>query len=200
MNDFFHAVVNYAQENKLEMVAVVFGLMSVWFAAKENILVYPTGIIAVAISSYIYLNNKLYADCIIQVYYFFASVYGWIFWLKLNKEEKGISKIENLNQWLMYFLITLVSFGAFYVVLINTDTDVPLTDSIINAIFITGMILMAKKKLENWIFWIIGDIGSIFISEYKSLHFFAMEYFIFTIMAIVALIVWTKRYKHAKAN
>jgi nicotinamide mononucleotide transporter len=200
MNDFFNSVIAYAQTNKLEMIAVVFGLLSVWYAAKENILVYPTGIVAVVIASYLYLNNKLYADFILQIYYFFASVYGWIFWVKLKKEEKGISVIENLQQWLIYIFITCIAFGAFYIVLINTDTDVPLTDSVINAIFITGMILMAKKKVESWIFWIIGDIGSIFISEYKNLHFFALEYFIFTLMAIIALFVWIKKYKHATVN
>src|SRR6185295_14708285 len=148
----FESIATYAQTNKLEMVAVVMGLLSVLFAAKESIWTYPTGIVAVVIASYLYLINKLYADFIIQVYYFFASVYGWIFWNKLNKEKKGISKINSAKEWMVYLLVTAISLGAFYVVLINTDTDIPFTDSLVNAIFITGMILVAKKKLENWIF------------------------------------------------
>lgn len=198
--DFFNSIFTYAQNNKLEMVAVVFGLLSVWYAAKENILVYPTGIIAVAIASYLYLNAKLYADCIIQVYYFFASIYGWVFWLKLKKEEKGITTIAGFGEWLTYIIVTLISIALFYVVLINTDTDVPVSDSVINAIFITGMVLMARKKLENWIFWIVGDIGSIFISVYKQLNFFAFQYVIFTIMAIVAMFFWIKKLKLERAN
>jgi nicotinamide mononucleotide transporter len=200
MNDFFNSVVTYAQSNKLEMVSVVFGLISVWYAAKENILVYPTGIVAVIIASYLYLHSKLYADFILQLYYFVASVYGWIFWVKLKNEQKGISTIVNLNDWLGYLFLTAISFGAFYVVLINTNTDVPFSDSLVNAIFITAMVLMAKKKVESWVFWILGDIGAVYISVYKELHFFAVQYFIFTLMAMVAFYAWTKKYKLEKAG
>lgn len=192
---FFESVYYGLPNSWDQIVSVVFGLASVVFAARESILTYPTGLVAVVIAAYIYFTTQLYADFAIQIYYFVASVYGWVFWKKLDREDKGITVIKSLNEWLLYIFVTGASLAAFYFVLIYTDSTIPFYDSLVNAIFITGMILMALKRIESWLFWILGDIGSVFISEYKDLHYFTVQYMIFTLLAAWAWYNW-----HQKLN
>lgn len=193
-----NAFLEYCKTNWLELISVVFSLWSVWLAAKEKIGLYPTGLVAVIIAFYIYFSAKLYADMGVQVYYFVASIYGWWNWTKLKSNNQTISNISSLKEWGIYLLLTCSFFATLYILLLQTDTDVPFFDSIINALFITGMILMAQKRIENWIFWIVGDMGSIFISWYKGLHFFAAQYIVFTILATYAYFLWYKKLKHEK--
>lgn len=178
-----------------EIISVIFGLASVIFAARESILTFPTGLVAVVIAAYIYITNQLYADFAIQIYYFVASVYGWLFWLKLNREEKSISNIKSYREWIFYILVTGASLGTLYFVLLYTDSPIPFSDSLVNSLFITGMILMALKRIENWFFWILGDIGSVFISYYKGLNYFTVQYFIFALLAAGAWYNWHKKLK-----
>ena len=176
----------------LEGIAVVTGMLSVWFAKNENILVYPTGIISVLIFVYILADNKLYGDMGINAYYFIMSVYGWYNWTRKDNESHvvHISKSsfkENVYSFLIFFL--------FFIILIivlkgYTDSDVPLIDSFTTALFFVAMILMARKKIENWIAWIIGDLISVPLYFYKGLILTSIQYLVFLGLAIAAYISW----------
>lgn len=184
-----------------EFIAVIFGLLSVWFAKQEKILVYPTGIISVVIYIFICFNYQLFADAGINLFYFVMSVYGWYMWSR--KHDKPPLKISQNDS--KAWIITIGMFAASLVLIITLlkyykasdveywSTFVPYIDTFTTAIFIVGMWLMALKRIENWIFWIIGDSISIPLYIYKGLVFTGFQFFIFLIIAIMGYLAWKKK-------
>lgn len=185
-----------------EFIAVIFGLLSVWYARKENVWVYPTGIINVLIYVYLCFHAGLYADMGINAFYFLMSVYGWYRWTRKDKESHHLPiSIMNRYQWI-YAVVAMIAFFFIlrYVLIQYTDSTVPEFDSFTTALFIVAMWLMAVKKVENWIFWIIGDALVIPLFAYKGLVFTGFQYIVFLVLAIMGLIEWRKRYQNAVAG
>jgi nicotinamide mononucleotide transporter len=181
----------------LEAVAVLFGLLSVWFAKKENILVYPTGIISVLIYVYICLFAGLYADMGINGFYFLMSVYGWYKWTRKDNRDRVIPITSNstLQHFISIFGAVAFFFILRYVLTNFTDSTVPNWDSATTAIFIVGMWLMALKKIENWIFWIIGDLISIPLYFHKGLLLTSFQFTVFLVIAVSGYLEWRKSLK-----
>jgi len=192
---------NLLDTSWLEAVAVVFGILSVWFARKENIWVYPTGIINVLIYVYLCFFAGLYADMGINAFYFVMSVFGWYNWSRRDEsmQHVPISSLS-IGQWLLYILLIVLAFGIIYLVLLNyTDSTVPMFDSFTTALFIAGMWLMAIKKIENWLLWIAGDILVIPMFAIKGLAFTSIQYIVFLVLAVMGYIEWRKR-MHSNVN
>jgi nicotinamide mononucleotide transporter len=158
MNSFFDLFLqNLYQTTLLEIIAVFFGLLSVWYSRKVNILVYPTGIVSVLIYVYICFHAGLYADMGINWVYFVMSIYGWYNWTRKKKDETAV-KIAWLSTkgHITSVFIVIISFVIISFILVNyTDSTVPYVDAFTTAVFIVGMWLMAIKKVENWIYWIM---------------------------------------------
>ena len=197
LNIFTQLHQNILDTTWLEIVAVIFGLLSVWYAKKENILVYPTGIVNVLIYVYICYFAGLYADAGINLFYFSMSVYGWINWAR-KKNDVNIIKISWCNR--QYHIINVIALVVFflvirYVLIHFTDSTVPNIDAFTTSVFIIAMWLMAKKKIENWIAWIIGDIISIPLYAYKGLIFTSFQFTVFLIIAILGYLEWRKKLK-----
>ena len=206
----------------LELIAAVFGVASVLYAKKENILVFPTGIISTVI--YVYLLSKwdLYGDLIINIYYTIMSIYGWYMWSRIIDDENHhipISK-TNFNDKLKAFSIFL-STSIFVIVVyryynvmpneLNFSESLnyaithmksgslddfrkitPFLDTFTTGIFFAAMWLMANKKLENWTFWIAGNLVSIPLYFVKGYGFTGIQYLIFLVLAILGYISWKK--------
>lgn len=186
---------NLLQTTWLEAVAVIFGLLSVWYSKKVNILVFPTGIVSVLIYMYITFFAGLYADMFINLVYFVMSVYGWYYWThpKSGKSERPVT-FASRNQNLVGLLATVLAFILIRFVLIHyTDSNVPTIDALTTAIFIVGMWLMAVKKVENWLYWIVGDLISIPLYFYKGLVFTSFQFFVFLIIAVAGYLAWKKQ-------
>jgi len=178
----------------LEIIAVIFGLLSVWYAKKENILVFPTGIISVLIYVYICFQFKLYADMAINGYYFIMSIYGWILWSsKRDNTLIPISQNTYKENSLLAGLFVLLFFVMQFVLKTYTDSDVPYWDSLTSALFLLAMILMARKKIEHWLFWIAGDLISIPLYAYKGLYLTSFQYLVFLGIAIAGYVEWHKK-------
>lgn len=178
-----------------EIIAVVFGILSVWFARKEHIGVYPTGIINVLIYVYLCFHAGLYADMGINAFYFVMSVYGWYNWSRRDESlhHLPISSLAKFG-WLFCFFLIAAVFGILYFFLKKyTDSTVPMFDSFTTALFIAGMWLMAIKKIENWILWIVGDALVIPLFAMKGLVFTSVQYIVFLVLAILGYIEWRKR-------
>jgi nicotinamide mononucleotide transporter len=179
----------------IEISIFIFGVLSVYFAKKENILVYPTGIICTILSVYIMYNAKYYADMSINIYYSIMSVYGWFQWKKItNGEVLSISrtsereKIIGLVLFLISGLICVLIYTFFdYKLQLNNYLDIFTT-----SLFFTAMWYMAKKKIENWTLWIVGNTFAVYIFFDRQLYIIAIQYIIFTILAISAYIQWKK--------
>lgn len=186
----------------LEAVAVFFGIASVFYSMREHILVYPTGIVSTLIYVWICFEYKLYADMGINAYYFGMSIFGWYVWTH-PKENQKILPVTWLDGkgWIFSFMIFLVSYMVLSQVLLRfTDSDVPFWDSFTTASAFVGMWLMAKKKVENWYFWLLTDLVSIPLYFSKELILTSFQYLIFTILATMGLFAWIKSAKtYAKA-
>ena len=179
----------------LEIIAVVFGLLSVWYSKNNNILVFPTGMISTAIFIYLLYKWVLLGDMMINAYYFLMSIYGWFIWTrKENNSVTPISRVTNNEKkiGIIIFLSSLVFVYLIYVYFDKWGTITSYVDNITTAIFFVGMWIMAKRKIENWIFWIIADIISIPLYFYKGLTFTSLQYLIFTFIAIAGYYSWKK--------
>ena len=180
----------------LEITAVIFGFLSVWFSKRENILVYPTGIISTAIFVYILQIYGLLGDMLINAYYFAMSIYGWWVWSRKVDYTHFIAVTKTTSKerkWSVLLLIaTLLFVTLVYFIFGKWNSWTAYVDILTTGIFFVGMWLMAKKKLENWIFWILGDVISVPLYLYKGLVFSAFQYFLFTIIAIYGYSTWKK--------
>jgi nicotinamide mononucleotide transporter len=180
----------------LEFIAFILGISSVWFARKENILVYPTGLIATMISAYLLFLAGYLGDMMINGYFAIMSIYGWYKWTKKENdtEELPITRTNNREKWIgfLLFLVTIVVVLGIYKIFgyeIHIDNYI---DILASGIFFTGMWYMANKKIENWTLWIIGDIIVTPLYAYRGLGMLALQYLIFTILAISAYIEWRR--------
>ena len=197
MNDFQSLfIIQLNKTSVTETFAVFFGLLSVWCAKKEIIWLYPTGIVSIIIYINLTFQHKLYGDMGIQVYYLIMSIYGWYFWImgKGAQVPVPISK-NNDNENLIVFLLFLGSFLFIRFVLELTDSNVPGWDALTSALAIAGMWLMARKKIEHWIAWIIVDIISVPLYIYKGLPFTSFQFLLFTILAVWGYSTWNIKLK-----
>jgi nicotinamide mononucleotide transporter len=179
----------------LEIIAVFLGISSVWFSKNNNILVFPTGMISTAIFIYLLYKWVLLGDMIINAYYFVMSIYGWYIWTrKKDNSETQITSIKSKEKKasIIIFVSSLMFIYLVYVYFDKWDSVTAYIDNLTTAIFFVGMWLMAKRKIENWIFWIVGDIISVPLYFYKGLTFTSLQYLIFTFIAIAGYYSWKK--------
>lgn len=200
---FFSQYETYTTLNiVLEITAVIFGLLSVWFAIKDNILVFPTGLISTFIYAYLLWQWELLGDSMINVYYFVMSIYGWFYWTRKKDGaiEFPIATISNKEKTtaLIIFVSTIIFVIIVYLYFNKFTNWYSYVDTFLTAIFFVGMWLMAKRKIENWIFWIIGDIVSIPLYFLKGYTFTSFQFLIFTIIAGYGYLEWKEILNKAK--
>ncbi|WP_460220666.1 nicotinamide riboside transporter PnuC [Psychroserpens sp. MEBiC05023] len=206
----------------LEFIAASFGIASVFFAKRENILVYPTGIISTAIYVYLLSQWNLYGDLIINIYYTLMSVFGWYMWSRVIDDKKNHIPISRTNTKDKLKAVGIFLFTSIFVIIVYRYYDVmpntlnfnesmqyafknvtsgslekfrlaiPFIDTFTTGIFFAAMWLMALKKIENWTLWIIGNVASIPLYFVKGYGFTGIQYFIFLILAILAYEQWKK--------
>ena len=205
IQDVFSKLIEGLHETTwLEFVAVIFGVASVLYSRKENILVYPTGIInTVLYTWFCFFWWNLYAEGSLNFYYTIMSIYGWILWAKKKKDGTG-HKLEitksSIKEWMIALVFFCVCYVVLYIVLKKyTNSTVPLGDAFASASAYTGMWLMAKKKIENWIWWVITNIASIPLYFIKGAVFTSFQYIIFLILAVMGYISWRKKLDSAHA-
>jgi nicotinamide mononucleotide transporter len=187
--------IGFLQTTIIELVAVTFGLCSVWSMKKESILAYPFGIVNVLIYVYICFSAKLYAYASINVFYAVMSAYGWYVWSRKD-ESSGKIRITRLSE--KSLIINIAAIILFFILLRIllvrlTDSIVPTLDALTTSIYIIGMWLLARKKIENWIAWIIGDVISVGLFAYEKLYFSSFQFLVFTIIAILGFFEWRKK-------
>ena len=201
MNQIFDFFLNSYQGKEtyiivLEAIVLVAGIMSVWYAKKENILVYPTGLIATAITVYLFFKDGLLGDMMMNFYWSAMSIYGWWNWSR-KKEGKKIVRISRTTTrekaiGIGLFLGTMLVNYAVYKGFGYTIEPSNYIDIFTSGLFFTAMWYMALKKLENWTLWIIADLITIPLYAYRGWGMLSFQYVIFTILAIQAYSAWKK--------
>ena len=183
-----------------EYLAVFAGIISVWFSRKENILVYPIGLINTIIYIYISIKGQLLGEASVNLYYTIMSVYGWILWARRNNQHEHVVHIEfSDTRWWRYQVIFFLS--CYIVIFISLTylkqsfypNAIPWADAFASATAFTGMWLMTKKKVESWYWWIATNIASMPLYFVKGYVFTSVYYFVLLIMAVFGLIEWRKR-------
>jgi len=180
----------------LELFAVTINIISVIYAKQNNILVYPTGLIGTGIFVYILFKFSLLGDMIINVYFFIMSIYGWYYWTR-KKDDVIINNISRLEKNEYKYLILLAFLSLLFIYFVYDQFDMwnswtAYIDNITTAFFFVAMWLMARRKIESWIFWIIGDLITIPLYFYKGLTISSIQYLIFTVLAILGYLSWKK--------
>jgi nicotinamide mononucleotide transporter len=180
----------------LEFIAFVFGILSVWFAKKENIWVYPTGLIATIITTYLLYIAGYLGDMMINGYFSIMSIYGWYKWARKENENEVIAiSRANSKEKIIGFVLFLVTVFVVFWIYNFFDYEIKTAnyiDIFASGIFFTGMWYMANKKIENWTLWIFGDIIVTPLYAYRGLGMLSLQYLIFTILAISAYLEWKK--------
>ncbi|WP_316846714.1 nicotinamide riboside transporter PnuC [Pedobacter psychrodurus] len=177
----------------IEWLAVGFGVSEVLLAKKNNIWLYPTGIISILLSMFLLLNVKLYAETLLSIYYLVMSVYGWVIWKKRKQDGENQVSWSSNKELTIAVLISVIGFGVLYLVLRHyTDSDVPLFDAFVSATAWAGMWLLAKRKIENWIFLNISNIVAIPLLFHKKLPLMACLTTFLFIVAIFGFLDWKK--------
>ena len=180
----------------LELFAVTMNIFSVIYAKRNSILVYPTGLIGTGIFVYILYNIGLLGDMIINFYFVLMSIYGWYYWSQ-KKDGETLHNVSRTSIKEYYFILilgitSLLSIYLVYNFYDKWDSWTAYVDTITTAIFFVAMYLMARRKVESWIFWIIGDLITIPLYFYKGLTISSIQYLIFLILAILGYISWKK--------
>ncbi|MEY2921529.1 MAG: hypothetical protein RL108_138 [Bacteroidota bacterium] len=197
MIDFFLSQYKNASSLQiiLEFLTFVFGIVSVFCAKKENIWVYPTGLISTVITVYLLYQAHYFGDMTMNIYYSIMSVYGWYKWTsKGNQTELIITKTNKKEKVIGIFLFFLTVGITFLVYkFFHYSLEIPnYIDIFTSGIFFTAMWYMALKKIENWPLWIIGDCIAVPLFAYRGLGMLSLQYLIFTILAVLAYIEWKK--------
>ncbi len=204
MNDFFVAVYNgLIQTTWIEAIAVVMGIVSVWYSRKENILVFPTGIINTTLYIYLSFKGHLLGEASVNLYYTIMSFYGWYWWSR-KKEDQVTNALQitssNNKQRGQQLLVFLGFYAVLFIVLQflknNFAPDaIPWADALASASAYTAMWLMAKKKVESWIWWILTNITSIPLYFIKGYAFTSFQFIVLLILAIAGYISWKEKAK-----
>ena len=184
----------------IEIIVFFFGIISVWYAKKENILVYPTGLVATILTTYLLYKAGYFADMTINIYFSVMSIYGWMNWAKV-KNEVSVYQISRTNQkqkviGVVLFFVTIVVMYGVYQLFDRPILEENYIDMFTSGLFFTGMWFMAIKKIENWTLWIIGDLISIPLYGYRGLGILSLQFVIFTILAVMAYVEWNKIIKN----
>jgi nicotinamide mononucleotide transporter len=198
---FQQLVTGLLQTGPLEFIAVFAGIASVWFSRKENILVYPVGLINTVIYIYISIKGNLLGEASVNFYYTVMSIYGWLLWAKKdNTQHKPVLAItySNKKEWLQQ----LAFFAVFYLVIYFSLTGlkksfapeaIPWADAFASATAYTGMWLMARKKVESWIWWIATNVASIPLYFIKGYVFTSVQFLVLLVLAVAGLMAWQKK-------
>lgn len=180
--------------NYIELLALVFGVVSVWFNSREVVWGWPTGIVGTVLSGILFWEVKLYSDLILHVFYVILGFYGWYEWLYggKNKKELKVSLLSRQRMVLLLILglIGLGGFGYFFDQF--SDADLPYWDAFTTSFSFVGTYMLARKKLENWLLWIVVDTVAAGIYLYKELYLLSLLYFLYLGLATYGFVNWRK--------
>src|SRR5260221_7152918 len=193
MHSLWSAVGGFRAHNWQELAGFVSGALCVWLLVRQNIWNWPIGIANNVVYVIVFYKSGLYADSGLQFVYMAIALYGWWNWLHggVNHAELKVPR-ASATGILGYLAIAAVATGVLYWLLRHTPSNVPFADGLTTALFLTAQYMMSRKVVENWWFWIIGDVLVIGLYTYKHLYLTSALYLVFTAMSVAGLLEWRK--------
>lgn len=209
MTSLFESIYNgLLQTTWLELIAVIAGIASVWFSRKESILVYPIGLVNTTIYIYLSFKGHLLGEASVNLYYTLMSLWGWYLWTRVDPNKHNIIlqiTKSNMRDWFHQILFFLAFYFSLYFSLTYLKKEfapeaIPWADALASAAAYTGMWLMARKKVESWIWWIITNIASIPLYFIKGYTFTSVQFLVLLVLAIAGLKSWNDKAKNNSLN
>lgn len=196
----FPQIVLWLKSNYIELAGTFTGFIYIYFQIKENILLWPFGIITSALFVYVFYVTKFYADMGLNFYYLGISIYGWVYWKKGKQKNKDKDKLPiTLLKPQLGFLLLGICIALFvvitYILKFHTDSPIPYLDSFTTSLSIVATWMLARKILEHWLLWIIVDTTSVALYIYKGLFATTLLFAVYTGLAIIGYLAWRKEYK-----
>jgi len=194
-------MISWLGAHYVEILGVGFSILYLFFSIKQNILLWPLGIVSALLYMVVFFQSKFYADMGLNGYYVVISIYGWLLWRKGSGEGGSKRKVSRLGRKnaLILLLITAVAFAGIGLILDRfTDSPVPYWDAFTTAVSFTATWMLARKILEHWILWIIVDAVSMALYLYRGLYPTLFLFAIYTTMAVIGYMNWLRTYKSAR--
>lgn len=193
----------YLFQNWVEIVGAVLSVIYLYLSIREKSALWIFGFISSLLYIFVFFESKLYADMSLSFYYLGVSIFGWITWqqktTQLQDTKLHITRIFDKKQLLQYVLGTLIAYLAYYLILqYLTDSTIPAADSVVGALSVIATWMLAKKKIENWLIWIVVDAFAAGLYFYKELYPTAILFVIYTVMAVVGYKQWKKTLNSSK--
>lgn len=191
---------DWASQNRVELLGTVFGLVYVWFSIRQSLLTWPAGIITSALYVWVFLTARLYAEMTLQLYYMVISVYGWWRWkgddtAASDSKQLSISRTSS-SLWQKLFALNICGTILFYLLLKHyTDSHIPLIDGLITSMSFIATWMLTQKKLEHWLLWIFIDLICVALYFTQGLYPSVFLFFVYMIMAILGFYEWRKQYR-----
>jgi len=190
-------MVSWLTDHYVEVLGVIISIIYLFFSIRQNILLWPTGILSALLYMIVFYQSKFYADMGLNGYYFIISIYGWIVWKKggsKNGKDMPVSRIGAKLAMGLLVITTAAFFGIGVLLDRFTDSPIPYWDALTTAVSFTATWMLARKMLEHWILWIVVDAISMGLYFYRELYPTLILFAIYTTMAVVGFIEWKKSY------
>ncbi len=201
MQEVQEFIIGMIGSRPIEMAAVALGLINVTLIIRRSVWNYPFGLAMVVLYAVIFYDYKLYSDSLLQVYFFFIQIYGWWYWLK-GRADDGLIVVTRLPVqvipvYLLLAVLGVAALGGFMAE--YTDADYPIWDATIAILSVIAQFLLSRRRLENWLVWIVVDILAIGLFATKGLYPTAALYSVFLVLATTGLLVWFKAFRRGVA-
>jgi nicotinamide mononucleotide transporter len=183
--------------SNLEVIGFAFGVIGVWLTIKENIWCFPVGLVNVLISMVLFFDQKLYSDVIQQIVYVILLVYGWYRWHTGKVNNNTLVSRSGYGLILTVIAIAVILTASMGTVFnIYTDASVPYIDAAATSLSFAAQYLIARKKIENWLIWMVVNLTYISVYFYKELYLYALLFAVYLVMAVVGYVRWRKIISH----
>ena len=173
----------------LSWIALVFGVLGVWLTIRQTIYCWPVSLVAVVASIAEFYYQRLYGDMSLQIFYFFAGIYGWVYWNSHASAEFKVARME-LTFLPVMLLLTVLQALLYYFIISYFNGDRPVLDSILTASSLTATYMMTRKWIENWIAWVVIDGAYVILYGLKEMWLFGILYLLFAVMAYYGYLKW----------
>lgn len=191
-------MMEYIQANWVEIAGAIISFIYLYFSIREKSALWIFGFLSSLLYIWVFFHSKLYAEISLQLYYLVISIYGWITWrqksVTTHETVLHITRITSIQHIVLYFLSAVGVYFIYYFVLVYlTDSPVPLADSFVGSLSVIATYMLAKKKIENWLVWIVVDAFAAGLYFYKGLYPTTVLFVVYTVMAVVGYFQWKKK-------